>query len=648
MKLKLPYSFRGNQEETIASIKSAIENRNQIILESPTGSGKTFTSLAATLPFVIKEGLKIVYCVRTNSQQKQVIHELQQFKKAGNSIKAVAIQGRNSLCPQQENDSELKKSNWSEKSKICKSLKLQARAGEAGCQYYRPLLHDGHLVARDWSSDILTADEFARQATEAGVCPYELNKLMLKEAQVVIAPYVYFFEEFARQNLISWMGTSIENIVTIVDEAHNLPDWARSSLSESMTIESVDRAISEVKEENYYFPDGSSIISFLKSVKKTLNKLSEEHVKEGEEEAHLPSYIISADDEVATFETEMMSYQKSTLYKIQKDCFEVAGIGNSHRMKLLKKGKRPRSYLGSVGDFLCSWLDSVEEHTIRLISIKPIRLEKVGLDPRVVTSFLNSTSGVVMMSGTLSPLRMFRDTIGLRSDSLLEKKPSTFPRDNRKIVYLDDINTSRSNENRHKNWYEILHIFETMVKHSSEINDLRLNIAVFFPSYRKLDWFLENITLPKHLLVIRERAGMVQEELMQLIEDFKSEPVKDGGKFAIMAGVMGGRFAEGIDFPGQALSIIVIAGIPYPVPGVRQEALQHYYDKKFNNRGWEFTVRAPAIRKILQAAGRAIRSKTDKGFIVIADLKAGGFQDYIPDLEPSDNLIAEISEFFEA
>jgi DNA excision repair protein ERCC-2 len=187
-----------------------------------------------------------------------------------------------------------------------------------------------------------------------------------------------------------------------------------------------------------------------------------------------------------------------------------------------------------------------------------------------------------------------------------------------------------------------------MVNHSSEIKDLRLNIAVFFPSYRKLDWFLENITLPKHLLVIRERAGMVQEELMQLIEDFKSEPVKDGGKFAIMAGVMGGRFAEGIDFPGQALSIIVIAGIPYPVPGVRQEALQHYYDKKFNNRGWEFTVRAPAIRKILQAAGRAIRSKTDKGFIVIADLKAGGFQDYIPDLEPSDNLIAEISEFFEA
>ena len=120
MKLKLPYSFRDNQKETIESIKSTIKNRNHIVLEAPTGSGKTFTSLAASLPFVMTEGLRIVYCVRTNSQQKQVIYELNQFKKAGNSIKAVAIQGRDALCPQQKYDGELKKSNWSEKSKICK------------------------------------------------------------------------------------------------------------------------------------------------------------------------------------------------------------------------------------------------------------------------------------------------------------------------------------------------------------------------------------------------------------------------------------------------------------------------------------------------------------------------------------------------
>ncbi len=66
--MKLPYSFRDNQEETVESIKSALAKRNHIVLESPTGSGKTFTSLAAALPFAKKNDMKIVYCVRTNSQ----------------------------------------------------------------------------------------------------------------------------------------------------------------------------------------------------------------------------------------------------------------------------------------------------------------------------------------------------------------------------------------------------------------------------------------------------------------------------------------------------------------------------------------------------------------------------------------------------
>ncbi len=109
--MKFPYVPRENQKETIDLIMSTIEDRNHLVLESPTGSGKTFTSLAATLPFVLDKGLKIIYCVRTNSQQKQVIHELKQFNEAGNSIKAVAIQGRDSLCPQQNFDTELKKSN---------------------------------------------------------------------------------------------------------------------------------------------------------------------------------------------------------------------------------------------------------------------------------------------------------------------------------------------------------------------------------------------------------------------------------------------------------------------------------------------------------------------------------------------------------
>ena len=632
--MKLPYVPRENQRETIDLISTVIKDRNHIVLESPTGSGKTFTSLAGALPFV-KDGFKIVYCVRTNSQQKQVIHELQQFKKAGNEIKAIAIQGRDALCPQQKYDDELKKSNWSEKSKICKSLKMQSKLGEAGCQFYRKLLRDSKSLINEWSSKILTAEDFAKEAEESGLCPYELNKLLLKEAQVVIAPYVYFFEEFIRKYMIGWMGTSLDRIITIVDEAHNLPDWARGAASDSMTLRSINRAVSEVKDYGYQLPNGGDTIQFLNFVEASIEKLAEEHVPSNEDEGLLPSHIVALDSEVSTFETEMMSHGKMTLYKLKQNCTEIAKMGQQTRQYLLDKGKRPRSYLGSVGDFLCHWLDSIDSHTIRLVGLSPLRLEKVCLDPRIMTGFLDETAGVISMSGTISPLDMFRDLVGLRPDSVLERKESVFPKTNKKILFLDDVNTSYNMLNSN---------FDMLSKIKNQIQiivaNFSGNIALFFPSYKLLDSALNDLKIKKP--VYREYSGMKQDELMQTVESFKSD------KGAILAGVMGGRLAEGVDYPDTTLEMAMIIGIPYPSPGARQDALQHYYDISFDGRGWKFAVESPAVRKLLQAAGRVVRSETDKGLIIIADNRARSFLEYMPELEQSENIVSEIGDFFEA
>ena len=633
--LKLPYKLRGNQQEIIDSIRSTIDTKNHMVLEAPTGSGKTFSSLAATLPFVIEQDFRIIYCVRTNSQQKQVIHELNQFKKSGNQIKAVAIQGRDALCPQQKNDKEIKKSNWSEKSKICKSLKMQVKMGEAGCPFYRPILRKSQSLVSEWSSKLLTAQEFAIEAEEANLCPYELNKLLLKEAQVVIVPYVYFFEEFIRKYLLGWMGTSVDRIITIIDEAHNLPDWARGAASESMTLESINRALNEVKDYGYQLENGRDPVQFLNFVEASIEKLAEDHIVKNEDEGLLPSHIVSPDSETSTFETEMMSLGKMTLFRLKQDSTELAKMGQMIRQNLLDHGKRPRSYLGSVGDFLCSWLDSIESHTIRLVGKNPLRLEKVCLDPRIMTGFLDETAGVVSMSGTISPLDMFRDLVGLRPDSTLERRESVFPKTNKKVVFLDDINTS---------YRMLVSDFDMLnkikVKIRKIINHFDGNIALFFPSYKLLNSTLDNFNVKKP--VYREYQGMNQEELMSTVESFKSE------RGAILAGVMGGRLSEGIDYPDTTLEMAIIIGIPYPSPGARQEALQHYYDIKFDGRGWKFAVESPAVRKLLQAAGRVVRSETDKGLIVIADNRARSFLEYIPDLEQSDDIVEDIDNFFEA
>ena len=633
--LKLPYKLRGNQKQIIDSIQSTIDNKNHMVLEAPTGSGKTFSSLAATLPFVIEQDFRIIYCVRTNSQQKQVIHELNQFKKSGNQIKAVAIQGRDALCPQQKHDKEIKKSNWSEKSKICKSLKMQVKMGEAGCPFYRPLLRKSQSLVNEWSSKLLTAQEFAIEAEEANLCPYELNKLLLKEAQIVIVPYVYFFEEFIRKYLLGWMETSIDRIITIIDEAHNLPDWARGAASESMTLESINRALNEAKDYGYQLENGRDPVQFLNFVEASIEKLADDHILKNEDEGLLPSHIVSPDSETSTFETEMMSLGKMTLYRLKQDSTELAKMGQMIRQNLLDHSKRPRSYLGSVGDFLCRWLDSIESHTIRLVGKNPLRLEKVCLDPRIMTGFLDETAGVVSMSGTISPLDMFRDLVGLRPDSILERRESVFPKTNKKVVFLDDINTSYRMLASDFNMLE-----KIKVKIRRIVNHFDGNIALFFPSYKLLNSILADFNVKKP--VYREYQGMNQEELMSTVESFKSE------MGAILAGVMGGRLSEGIDYPDTTLEMAIIVGIPYPSPGARQEALQHYYDIKFDGRGWKFAVESPAIRKLLQAAGRVVRSETDKGLIVIADNRARSFLEYIPDLEQSDDIVEDIDNFFEA
>jgi len=550
-------------------------------------------------------------------------------------VSVVAFQGRGSLCPEQNYDKELKRSNWVEKSKMCKSLKMQSKMGEAGCRFYRKILRGSASLVDEWSSDILTAEEFSEQAEESGICPYELNKLLVKDARVVIVPYVYFFEEFIRNFLLGRMGASIANVLVIVDEAHNLPDWARSAASESLTVETINRAVTESNKYGLQLADGNHTTSFLNLVEASIESLADNHVPENEDEALLPSHLVAPDSEVPTFETEMMSLGKMTLFKLKRDCSEVAKIGQLIRQQLLDNGKRPRSYVGSVGDFLCRWLDSIETHSIRLVGNNPQRLEVVCLDPRVMTGFLDSTAGVVTMSGTISPLDMFRDLVGLRPDTILERKDSTFPRNNKKIVYFNDLTTSYTELNSQpKMWENIIERLKTIITH------FKGNIALFFPSYKLLESAVDELNISKP--VYREYQGMEQEELMHTVESFKSD------RGAVLAGVMGGRLAEGIDYPDTSLEMAIIVGIPYPAPGVRQNALQHYYDISFDGRGWEFAVESPAIRKLLQAAGRVVRSETDKGLIIITDNRSIKFSDYIPELEVTDDIVHDIQDFFEA
>jgi DNA excision repair protein ERCC-2 len=136
-----------------------------------------------------------------------------------------------------------------------------------------------------------------------------------------------------------------------------------------------------------------------------------------------------------------------------------------------------------------------------------------------------------------------------------------------------------------------------------------------------------------------EEQNLSQETLMRVLDEFKND------RGSVLFSVIGGRLSEGMDFPAEELEIAVLVGIPYPRPTAKQRGLEHYYDVKFG-KGWEYTVKAPALRKMLQSLGRLIRSESDRGVGIILDRRGAHFKKYIEGLERSTDILADLRKFF--
>ncbi len=110
--------------------------------------------------------------------------------------------------------------------------------------------------------------------------------------------------------------------------------------------------------------------------------------------------------------------------------------------------------------------------------------------------------------------------------------------------------------------------------------------------------------------------------------------------------VMGGKIAEGIDFPGEELSLAVIVGLPFPPPSLVLDEMRQRYDRKYGpGKGWEYTSMVPAIRKVQQAIGRLIRTETDRGAAVILDSRVARYREQL-DARPTKRPVEDVMDFF--
>jgi len=292
----------------------------------------------------------------------------------------------------------------------------------------------------------------------------------------------------------------------------------------------------------------------------------------------------------------------------------------------LALGKYPRSHIRKVGDFLLKWLETAEDHAFAHVLSKyetkrgyaSSRLEMIALDPRKVTEpVISSVSCTISMSGTLEPLEAYQKLVGLPENTICETLSSPFPEEH--ILSLVCLGTTTSLDRRSEAMYQ------KMFQKIAEITRYTpANIGVFTASYEVLEGLLKaglEDAINKPLL--REERNMSSKKNDLLLRRFRDYAEKGG---AVLLGVQGGRNSEGADFPGKQMESVVIAGVPYARPTPRVEAGIRYLEGQFPGHGHEFGYDEfgyvlPAMKKASQAAGRPIRSLTDRGAIVFLDYR---------------------------
>lgn len=560
--LQFPYEYREGQKELAGSVYRSILREKRLFIQAPTGTGKT---LAALFPSVkaMGEGLsdKIFYLTAKTITRTVAANCLDLLRKQNLRMKTVLLTAKEKMC-------------------FCEEVNCNPDA----CPYAKghfDRVNDAVFEILNSDTDQMIREDLQAHAQKWQVCPFELSLDVSTWVDTIICDYNYAFDPRAHLKRFFYEGTK-EDYIFLVDEAHNLVERARTMYSASICKE-----------------DFLELKRLLKGkapkVEKQLSK-SNSHLLELKRECE--NYELLKDINALYLQLLTLSGEIQEYLEIVDDT-EVKKNVTEFYLNL-------RTFLNTyevLDESYCIYSQMCPDGKFRLhlFCIHPANRLK---------EYLQHGRGCVFFSATFLPIQYYKELLSGDMEDYAVYATSCFPPENQLVFIGNDVTTKYTRRGQKE--YEKIsgYIEETIKKRKG-------NYLIFFPSYEMLECvygaFITSKTA-KNCICKLQSIHMTEAEREEFLEEFEKNQENSLLGFC----VMGGIFSEGIDLTEEKLIGAVIVGTGLPRVCTEREILKQYFDAR-GLGGFDYAYLYPGMNKVLQSAGRVIRTAADRGCVILLD-----------------------------
>ncbi len=601
-----PYDYRKGQKNLAVSVYQTIYEKKKLYLEAPTGCGKT---LSVLFPSVKAMGEKlcdrIFYLTAKTITRTAPEEAFDILRGEGLKFKTVTLTAKEKICFLEKTD--------------CNPI---------GCMYAKghyDRINDA-LYALVSEGTSFTREKILEYAVKYRVCPFELSLDAALFADGIICDYNYLFDPHARLRRFFEGGAS-EEYIFLVDEAHNLPARAREMYSARVTENSFKNLRSLIRNSQ----DGSPESVFLK--KDYAGKLSS-RIGNVLSKLRAVKGTYGTDTVIAGFEKDWYKYETG-IEDLVKSLERFHGTMSDYMEEREKPGMiqqqlrdRLLDIYFDVRDFLAFFEDLKDDYVIYGSETDDdgFLVKLFCTDPRrKIGECLEMGRSSVLFSATMLPVQYYKGLLGGTDEDYEVYAESVFDPGKRGVFIASDVTTRYRDRSEDEFLRTADHI-------SRAVRPKKGNYMVFFPSYAymyKVYELYEAAFLMPGDEVILQQESMTEEEKEEFLACFTENETHEGSLIGFC--VMGGMFSEGIDLKGDSLIGVVCVGPGIPGVDLEHDILREFYDGN-EMPGYEYSYMYPGMNKVLQAAGRVIRTEEDKGIVVLLDKRflSSGYRKMFP------------------